>query len=207
MSVNIAVMASGSGSNFEEVARACADGTIDGKIVLLIYDRKAAYVRERAEKYGVPAEYINKSAFADESARDGYILERLQSVNAELVVLAGYLPKVGACIVDAYKNRVMNLHPSLIPAFCGVGFYGHHVHEAVLNYGARFSGATVHFVDFDMDTGPIILQDTVPVYFNDTPDTLAERVSHVEHRLLPEAVRLFCAGKLAVHGRRVEILS
>lgn len=206
MGVNIAVMASGSGSNFEVLARECASGTIDGQIRLLIYDRRAAFVRERAERLLIPAEYVNKRAFADEDARDAHILELLKAHNVELVVLAGYLPHVGAPIINAYHNRVMNLHPSLIPSFCGTGFYGHRVHEAVIDSGVRVSGATVHFVDLGMDTGPIILQEAVSVYENDTPDTLAERISHVEHRLLPEAVRLFCAGRLEVSGKRVNIL-
>ena len=137
------------------------------------------------------------------------------AAKADLVVLAGYLPILGRQVVRAYEHRIINIHPALIPAFCGPGMYGHHVHEAVLAYGAKISGATTHFVDEQIDHGgvneecdggPIILQKAVPVEEGDTPETLAARVLTVEHEILPESVRLFCAEKLGVDGRQVHVL-
>ena len=134
------------------------------------------------------------------------ILQKLKDAQVELVVLAGYLPILGGQVVRAYEHRIINIHPALIPAFCGSGMYGHHVHEAVLAYGAKISGATTHFVDEQVDHGGIIMQRSVPVLEGDTPDTLAERVLTVEHQILPESVKLFCAGKLGVDGRHVHVL-
>ena len=136
---------------------------------------------------------------------DGEIV-LLRAVNADLVVLAGYLPIVGRQIVRAFEHRIINIHPALIPAFCGPGMYGHHVHEAVLAYGAKISGATTHFVDEQVDHGGVIMQKSVPVLEGDTPETLAARVLAVEHEILPESVRLFCAEKLGVDGRHVHVL-
>ena len=121
-------------------------------------------------------------------------------------MLAGYLPILGRQVVRAYEHRIINIHPALIPAFCGPGMYGHHVHEAVLAYGAKISGATTHFVDEQVDHGGVIMQKSVPVLEGDTPETLAARVLIVEHEILPESVRLFCAEKLGVDGRQVHVL-
>ena len=128
------------------------------------------------------------------------------AAKADLVVLAGYLPILGRQVVRAYEHRIINIHPALIPAFCGPGMYGHHVHEAVLAYGAKISGATTHFVDEQVDHGGVIMQKSVPVLEGDTPETLAARVLTVEHEILPESVRLFCAEKLGVDGRQVHVL-
>ena len=206
MSTKIAVLCSGGGSNLQAIIDAVEAGRIDGQIVLVIANASKAFALERARRHGIPALFISKKQAGSDEAFNDRILAALQAAGAELVVLAGYLPIVGAQVVRAYPHRIINIHPALIPAFCGVGMYGHHVHEAVLAYGAKISGATTHFVDEQVDHGGVILQKSVPVLEGDTPETLAARVLEVEHEILPESVRLFCAGKLGVHGRHVHVL-
>ena len=206
MSVRIAVLCSGGGTNLQALIDAQEAGQIDGKIVLVLSNASKAYALERARKHGIEAKFISKKQAGSDEAFNDAILAELRRVGAELVVLAGYLPIVGEQIVRAYEHRIINIHPALIPAFCGPGMYGHHVHEAVLAYGAKISGATTHFVDEQVDHGGVIMQASVPVLEDDTPDTLAARVLTVEHRILPESVSLFCAGKLGVDGRRVHVL-
>ena len=206
MSVRIAVLCSGGGTNLQALIDAQEAGRIDGEIVLVLANASKAYALERARKHGIEARFISKKQAGSDEAFNDAILAELRRVGAELVVLAGYLPIVGAQIVRAYEHRIINIHPALIPAFCGPGMYGHHVHEAVLAYGAKISGATTHFVDEQIDHGGVIMQASVPVLEDDTPDTLAARVLTVEHQILPESVRLFCAGKLGVDGRRVHVL-
>jgi len=202
----IAVLCSGGGTNLQAVIDAVEAGTINGEIVLVISNASKAYALERARKHGIEAMFISRKEAGSAEAFNDAILAQLQRVGAELVVLAGYLPIVGAQVVAAYRHRIINIHPALIPSFCGVGMYGHHVHEAVLAYGAKISGATTHFVDEEVDHGGVIMQGSVPVMEDDTADTLAARVLTVEHRILPESVRLFCDGKLRVDGRRVRVL-
>ena len=200
------MLCSGGGTNLQALIDAVEAGAIDGQIVLVLANASKAYALERARQHGIPAEFVSKKQAGSDEAFNDVILEKLRAANAELVVLAGYLPIVGRQIVRAYEHRIINIHPALIPAFCGVGMYGHHVHEAVLAYGAKISGATTHFVDEQVDHGGVILQKSVPVLEGDTPDTLAARVLEVEHEILPESVRLFCAGKLGVDGRHVHVL-
>lgn len=206
MSVRIAVLCSGGGTNLQALIDAQEAGHIDGEIVLVISNASKAYALERARRHGIETRFVSKKQAGSDAAFNDAILAELRRVGAELVVLAGYLPIVGAQVVRAYEHRIINIHPALIPAFCGPGMYGHHVHEAVLAYGAKISGATTHFVDEQVDHGGVIMQASVPVLEGDTPDTLAARVLTVEHRILPESVRLFCAGKLGVDGRRVHVL-
>ena len=206
MSVRIAVLCSGGGTNLQALIDAQEAGHIDGEIVLVISNASKAYALERARRHGIETRFVSKKQAGSDAAFNDAILAELRRVGAELVVLAGYLPIVGRQIVRAYEHRIINIHPALIPAFCGPGMYGHHVHEAVLAYGAKISGATTHFVDEQVDHGGVIMQASVPVLEDDTPDTLAARVLTVEHRILPESVRLFCAGKLGVDGRRVHVL-
>ena len=200
------MLCSGGGTNLQAVIDAVEAGTIDGEIVLVLSNASKAYALERARKHNIPAVFVSKKQAGSDEAFNDEILKKLQEVGAELVVLAGYLPIVGKQIVKAYEHRIINIHPALIPSFCGPGMYGHHVHEAVLAYGAKISGATTHFVDEEVDHGGVIMQRSVPVMEDDTPDTLAARVLTVEHQILPESVRLFCAGKLGVDGRRVHVL-
>ena len=206
MSVRIAVLCSGGGTNLQALIDAQEAGHIDGEIVLVLSNASKAYALERARRHSIETRFVSKKQAGSDAAFNDAILAELRRVGAELVVLAGYLPIVGAQVVRAYEHRIINIHPALIPAFCGPGMYGHHVHEAVLAYGAKISGATTHFVDEQVDHGGVIMQASVPVLEGDTPDTLAARVLTVEHRILPESVRLFCAGKLGVDGRRVHVL-
>ena len=206
MSTRIAVLCSGGGSNLQAIIDSVEAGRIDGEIVLVLANASKAYALERAKNHGIPCEFVSKKQAGSSEAFNDILLEKLQQAKADLVVLAGYLPIVGAQIVRAFPHRIINIHPALIPSFCGVGMYGHYVHEAVLAYGAKISGATTHFVDEQVDHGGVIMQGSVPVLEGDTADTLAARVLTVEHQILPESVRLFCAGKLRVDGRHVRVL-
>lgn len=206
MSTRIAVLCSGGGTNLQALIDAVEAGRIDGQIVLVLSNASRAYALERARQHGIPAQFVSKKQAGSDEAFNDLILEKLREAEAELVVLAGYLPIVGAQIVRAYEHRIINIHPALIPAFCGPGMYGHHVHEAVLAYGAKISGATTHFVDEQVDHGGVIMQKSVPVLEGDTPQTLAARVLTVEHEILPESVSLYCAGKVGVDGRHVHVL-
>jgi phosphoribosylglycinamide formyltransferase-1 len=198
--LNIAVLVSGNGSNLQALIDAASQGIINGKITAVISDRKDAYALERAKKHGIDAMYISKEALGSE------LLVQLKERKVGLVVLAGFLSILSSDITKEYEGRIINIHPSLIPAFCGKGFYGGKVHRAVIDYGVKVSGATVHFVDEGTDSGPIILQQAVAVAIEDTAETLAARVLEVEHRLLVEAVALFCDGRLSLERRRVRIL-
>jgi len=202
----IAVLCSGGGSNLQAIIDSVEAGKIDGEIVLVLANASKAYALERAKNHGIPCEFVSKKQAGSTEAFNDVILSKLQAANVDLVVLAGYLPIVGAQIVRAYPHKIINIHPALIPSFCGVGMYGHYVHEAVLAYGAKISGATTHFVDEEVDHGGVIMQKSVPVLEGDTAETLAARVLTVEHEILPETVRLFCAGKLGVDGRHVHVL-
>lgn len=196
--VNIAVCISGGGTDLQSVIDACEAGKINGQIKLVISSRKNAYGLERARKHGILAETIRNQAD---------VLKRLKEENIELVVLAGYLAIVADEIIEAFPNRIINIHPSLIPAFCGPGYYGMHVHNEVYARGVRVSGCTVHFVSSEVDGGPIILQKAVDITDVKSPEEIQERVLVEEHKLLPEAVALYCDGRLKVVNERVEILS
>ena len=181
-------------------------GQIDAEICCLIASKPDIYAVERAKKAGIPVEIVQKKFFGSVEAFDRAILATLKRYLADFVVLAGYLNIVGPQTISAYENKIINIHPALIPSFCGMGMYGSHVHEAVIAYGAKYSGATVHFVNEEADAGPIILQEVVPVLEDDTPEDLAARVLKTEHQLLPRAVALMAGGKLRVEGRIVKIL-
>ena len=188
--INISVLVSGGGTNFQAVIDAIEQGDIPcGQIVQVISSTSKAYSLERAKNHGIKAKVIGKENYPDMSDRTDAILAALKEEETDMIVLAGYMSVLDARLIDAYRDRIINIHPSLIPKYCGKGFYGHHVHEAVLAGGETESGATVHFVDEGVDTGKIILQRTVPVEPGDTPDTLAARVLKVEHTILPLAVK------------------
>lgn len=178
-------------------------GDINGEVSVVVSDKKGVYGIERAKKHGINTVEIDKKSFADKDEFMKAIISNLEERNVELVVLAGFLSILSIEFIEKYRNRIINVHPSLIPAFCGEGYYGQKVHKAVLEYGAKISGATVHFVDEGADTGPIILQEAVKVEEDDTPETLAARVLTIEHKLLPQAVRLYCDGNLSIDGRKV----
>jgi phosphoribosylglycinamide formyltransferase-1 len=202
----IGVLVSGGGSNMQAVLEAIAAGTIHGDIVLVIADRPGAYALERARSANIATEVITPADFTSRAAFSQALGDRLQAADVELVLYAGFMRIVTPELTDRFAGRMINIHPALIPSFCGPGFYGHRVHEAVLAAGVKVSGCTVHFVEDVVDGGPIILQRTVPVLEDDTPETLAARVLVEEHRALPEAVRLYCAGRLRLEGRRVRVL-
>lgn len=203
--VKIGVLISGGGTNLQALIDNIEKGLINGEIAVVISDKKGVYGLERARKHGISAIEIDKREFNDRNDFMKAIINELESHEVELVVLAGFLSILSSDFIEKYRNRIMNIHPSLIPAFCGKGYYGQRVHKAVLEYGAKISGATVHFVDEGADTGPIILQEAVKVEEGDTPESLAARILNVEHRLLPQAVKLYCEGKLIIEGRKVKI--
>lgn len=199
-------MVSGGGTDLQSVIDGVEDGRIPAEIVVVIASKPGIYALERARKAGIPGIVICKKEYADEEAFFEANLAALRQYGAEGVVLAGYLSILGKRMIEAFPNKIINIHPSLIPSFCGKGYYGLKVHKAALEYGVKVSGATVHFVDEGADTGPIIAQRAVPVLPGDTPEMLQQRVLEVEHEILPEAVALFCQDRLEVQGRRVSIL-
>lgn len=201
--INIGVLISGSGTNLQTLIDNTKSGYIKGKIKLVISNRKDAYGLKRAERAGIETLYLNPKAFNSSEEYNREIIKELNKRNVELVVLAGYLKVLSKDFVEEYKGRIINIHPSLIPSFCGKGYYGERVHKEVLEYGVKVTGATVHFVDEGTDTGPIILQEVVEVREDDTVATLKKRVLKVEHKLLPEAVKLYCDRKLSINKRKV----
>lgn len=201
----LAVMVSGGGTDLQSVIDGVQSGKIPGKIAVVISSRPGVYALERAKKAGIPGVVICKKDYTDEQAFFDANLGALREYGAEGVILAGYLSILGKQMIEAYPDKIINIHPSLIPSFCGKGYYGLRVHQAVLDYGAKVSGATVHFVDEGADTGPIILQRAVSVLPEDTAESLQQRILEVEHEILPEAVALFCADRLRVQGRKVTI--
>ena len=199
----IVVMCSGGGSNFQTLIDGCNEGTIDGRIVRMISSAKKAYSIERARANGIEALAIHKSDYPSAAALNRARHEAIMEAEPDLVVLAGFLGIVPLETVRALEGKILNIHPALIPSFCGKGMYGQHVHQAVLEYGAKVSGATVHFVNEEIDGGPVVFQKCVPVLEGDTAQILADRVLEVEHELLPKAVALFCEDRLKIDGRIV----
>ena len=204
MSINIGVLLSGSGTTLENVLGCIARGELDVTIQCVVSSRKDAFGLERARRNGIPAAAVPKKAYGDWPTFNDAIWRELDAYDLDLIVLAGFMSKLA--VPEKFVNRIINVHPALIPAFCGKGMYGHHVHEAVIEYGAKVSGVTVHFVDDEYDHGPIILQECVPVLDTDTPDSLAERVQTKERELYPQAIQLFAEGRLRVDGRKVYVL-
>ena len=204
--VNIGILISGSGTNLQAIIDNINEGNIDGEIKLVISNKKDAYGLVRAKEAGIETLYLDRKEFSSDEEYNKKIMEEFTKRDVELVVLAGYLKILSKEFVQKYKNRIINIHPSLIPSFCGEGCYGELVHKMVLDYGAKITGATVHFVDEGTDTGPIILQKAVKVEDDDTVESLKEKVLKIEHELLPEAIRLYCQGRLSVQGRKVKII-
>lgn len=203
----IAVLVSGGGTNLQALLDAQKRGELPGgEIALVISSKPGVYALERAEKAGVEALTVARKDYPDAGSFCGALLDTLKVHAIDLVVLAGFLSILTPDFVRVYENRIINVHPALIPSFCGKGAYGLHVHEMALEYGVKVTGATVHFVTEGADEGPIILQKAVDILPVDTPETLQRRVmEEAEWVLLPRAVALFCEGKLAVEGRRVII--
>lgn len=205
--LRIAVLASGGGTNLQAILDACAGRGSPGAVVLVLSNTPGAGAFARAERAGVPAVLVNHRGFPTREAFERRMVELLVAHQVDLICLAGFLRILSPWFVQQFPQRIMNLHPALLPAFGGKGMYGERVHAAVLAHGVKVTGCTVHFVDESPDGGPIILQAAVPVYDDDSPETLADRVRGQEHRLYPEAIRLFAEGRLRVAGRRVHILS
>ncbi len=200
----IGVLVSGSGSNLQAVIDAIEAGKINASIAVVISDREGVFALQRAKNHGINGICIPRKGKSDKALNDE-MLCALDEHGVDMVVLAGFLSILNEEFVKRYTNAIMNIHPSLIPSFCGPGYYGHKVHQAAIDCGVKLSGATVHFVDEGTDTGPIIMQDCVNVYADDDADTLAARVLKVEHKILPKAIALFAQGKIKVDGRKVFI--
>ena len=196
--LSIAVFASGRGSNFQALAEAISRKNIDARIVVVISNNSEAGAIALARSLQIPALHLSQKQFPSQEAFTSEVLASLDSHGADFIVLAGYMKKLDARIIRRFRNRIINVHPALLPAFGGQGMYGHHVHEAVVAQHARRSGATVHLVDEEFDHGPIVLQESIPVEENDTPESLAEKVLVIEHRILPRAVELFAGNKIRI---------
>ena len=204
----IAVLVSGGGTNLQALIDAEKAGIIrSGSIELVVSNKKDAYALERAKKAGIESTVVNRKAYDTKADYDKAVLEALDGKNIDLIVLAGFLSILGEDLVNEYKNRIINIHPSLIPLFCGDGFYGKKVHTAVLNSGVKVTGATAHFVNEITDGGAIILQKAVPVEQGDNEDILQYRVMRqAEWEILPKAVSLFCEGRIKINGNKTEII-
>ena len=203
----IAVLVSGGGTNLQALIDAQMRNELGGgEIAAVISSKEGAYALERAAKAGIPGHVLSRKNFDSNQAMTVALVDMLKTLSIDLIVLAGCMVIFTKELTEAYPNAIMNVHPALIPSFCGKGFYGLHVHEAALQYGVKLSGATVHFVSEECDGGPIIAQKAVPVLSNDTPETLQKRImEEAEWILLPHAVSLFCQGRLSVKGRTVII--
>lgn len=201
--LKIGVLISGGGTNLQALIDKVHGQ--DGEIVLVVSNREGAFGLVRAEEANIPTTIFEESAYP--CAEDFYdaMVETLVAHGVELVVMAGYMRIVTPNFIKAYEHRIINIHPSLIPAFCGNGYYGMNVHRAVYDYGVKVSGATVHFVTEGADEGPIIAQRTVDITYEDSPEAIQQKVLAIEHELLPEVVAMACRGEVSVDGRRVRI--
>lgn len=205
--INIAVLVSGGGTNLQALIDAEKRGEIkNGKITCVISSKADAYALERAKQNNIKTRVIERREYADIKSYTRAVTDALLEENAGLVVYAGFMTILDSQIVDAFAYKMMNVHPALIPSFCGKGFYGLHVHEAVLESGVKLTGATVHFVTEDCDAGPIIMQKAVAVENDDTPEILQKRVmEQCEWKILPQSVSLFCEGRIKVNGKKTQI--
>lgn len=198
--LNIGVLISGSGSNLQAIIDACAKGDIKARISCVISNKEDAYGLERARKAGIPALHLDHRAYSGREAYDEALVATLREFEVDLVALAGFMRIITCTLLDAFPMAVMNIHPALLPSFPGL-----HAQKQALDYGAKVAGCTVHFVDCGTDTGPIIIQAAVPVLEDDTEETLSARIQKEEHRVYPEAIRLFTQGRLEVNGRVVAV--
>ena len=205
---NIVVLVSGGGTNLQALLDAQARGELGGgEIVAVLSSKEGAYALERAKRANVPGYVVPRKDYPDHRAYSLALLEQCRALEADLIILAGFMHILTQEFVGAYENAILNVHPALIPSFCGEGFYGLRVHERALAYGVKVTGATVHFVTAEPDGGPIIAQRAVAVREGDTPEVLQRRVmEEAEWKLLPQAAALFCQGRLRVEGRQVHIL-
>lgn len=196
--LKIGVLASGNGSNLQSIIDSIAAGKLPAAVVCVICNNADAFALERAQKHGIPAIYLDHRSFAGREAYDTALVKTLKEHGVELVVLAGFMRIITPVLIGAFPMRIMNIHPALLPAFPGL-----HAQKQALQYGVKVAGCTVHFVDAGTDTGPIIVQASVPVLDDDTEETLSARIQKEEHRIYPEAVSLFAQGRLKVDGRKI----
>ena len=205
--VKTAVLVSGGGTNLQAVIDANISGKIKNcELAAVISSNPDAYAVTRAQRAGIPSYIVDSSLFADRGGFTTALRDKLLELDIGLVVLAGFNYVIGPALIDAFKNRIVNIHPSLIPSFCGPGYYGLRVHEAVLKHGVKITGATAHFASEIADDGPIIIQKAVPIMEDDTPESLQRRVmEEAEWEILPRAISLFCEGRLEVVGRVVHV--
>ena len=199
--INVAVLASGSGTNLEAIARAIEDGELPAKIVLVLSDNPGAFALERARTRGIPTRVVLLSDYPDRPSYDREIVQALEEARVDLVALAGYMKLAGPELVRAFSGRIMNIHPALLPSFPGT-----HGARDALEHGVKVSGVTVHFVDEGLDTGPVIVQEAVPVEEGDDEETLHNRIHQAEYRQYPKAIRLFAEGRLEIDGRTVRVI-
>ena len=200
----IAVFASGGGTDFQSIIDANEKEQFC-EIAYLVASKPQIGSIARAEKHGIATLVYDKARFANKDEFYAYVAETLNASGVEYIVLAGWLLVVSETFIKAFENRIINIHPSLIPSFCGMGYYGLRVHQAAIDYGVKVSGATVHFVEADVDGGAIVMQRTVDVQFDDTAETLQQRILKVEHEMLPLCVKLLCEGKIEKCGRKVRV--
>ncbi|VAW35332.1 Phosphoribosylglycinamide formyltransferase [hydrothermal vent metagenome] len=196
----IAILASGGGTNLQAIIEAAEAGTLGAEVALVLSDKASALALERAKRHNIKTALVTKKNYPARDAFDKRLIEILKENNIDLVVLAGFMRIITKALIDAFPARIMNIHPSLLPAFPGLN-----VQQKAIDYGVKFSGCTVHFVDEGVDTGPVIIQAVVPVMDDDTAESLGARILKEEHRIYPEAIRLYCRGQLLVKGRRVLI--
>ncbi len=196
--LQLAVLASGRGSNFLSILKAIEKGDLDARIAILISDKENAPALQKAQEAGIPTLYINPKLYPDREAYETEMVKQLESLHIDLVVLAGYMRLVGKVLLASYPHKIINIHPALLPAFPGL-----HAQRQAVDYGVKFSGCTVHFVDDGMDTGAIIAQSVVPVNADDTEDMLAERILVEEHKLYPQVLKWLAEGKVYIEGRKV----
>lgn len=205
--IKIGALVSGGGTNLQAIIDNIEAGNIKGDIALVISNKENAYALERAKKHGSDTKVIKLKDYADRKAYTQAVIDAFKEKNVDLIVLCGFMLILDPIFAEAFPDRVMNIHPALIPSFCGEGFYGLHVHEAALEKGVKLTGATVHFADGKVDNGPIIIQKAVEVKSDDTPEILQKRVmEEAEWKIFPKAVALFAEGRIKVEGNRVRIL-
>lgn len=205
--LRLAVCASGRGTNFQAILDAIRAGRLDAHLQMVISDKLNAGVMEVARRAGIPTLHLDESQYSCTEEFAHRWLTELSQRRVSFIALAGYLKKVPAGVVHAFRHRIVNIHPALLPSFGGTGMYGLHVHEAVLAHGCKVSGVTVHVVDEEYDHGPIVLQRCVEVLDDDTPESLAERILPIEHQVYAEALQLFAQNRVRIEGRRVFIMA
>jgi len=204
--MTLGVLISGNGSNLQALIDAIDSKYLTARIGVVVSNRVGAYGLVRANQNNIPIKVLLKNEFDTEDEYDFALIRTLKEYQIDLVVLAGFLSILSSQVVNAIKGRIINVHPSLIPAFCGKGYYGEKVHKAVIDYGVKLSGATVHFVDEGTDTGPIIFQEAVNVEEHDDAVSLSRKILTLEHRLLVESVKMIVQGRITIDGRKVKII-